>query len=106
MVLLGGVVTGALLMLAAVRLDWMVWLALHPESLGVGVAVAARMLGAGTKRLPHFRHLATHRTLDTAREVLYREVIAATDTLTAVQAELDLAYERVTRLRDKIPPEG
>lgn len=103
---LGAFVSGALLAIAAVRLDWLVWLTLHPEAFGAGIAAVANVLGRGVKRLPHFKHPTTGRAVDTAREVLYREVIAATDTLTVIQGELDSAYERVVKLRDKLPPEG
>ncbi len=94
--------TGALLVIAAVRLDVMVWLALHPEALSLGTTTLAAVVGKAVRSLPHFHRDNLPRQLDTARERLYRKVIEATDTLTALQSELDLAYERTVKLRDDI----
>lgn len=99
----GAVASLILVGVSAYRVEYLVWLTLHPEALGGGLAAVAGAIGKGVSMLPHFRNGPTPREIDTARERLYAQVIEATDTLTAVQGELDLLYSHVVQLRDSIP---
>jgi hypothetical protein len=99
----GGVVSLALVLLRAYSLDTFVWLLTHPEAFAGALAVAARAVGKGVSKLPHFRNGTPERELDAARLALYSQVLRASDTLTAVQAELDSLYARVMKLRSSLP---
>lgn len=103
MLVLGGVISLAFVGVAAWRIETLVWLTLHPEVIGVLVAGVSGIVGATVRQLPHFRNGPTPRELDTARERLFGEVLAATDTLTVIQGELDYMYARVVKLRDSLP---
>ena len=97
MLILGAVASLALMALGALQFE------LSSEAVAVGVAALSRVVGVAVAALPHFKNGTAPRDLETARELLYGKVIQATDTLTVIQAELDLAYARVVKLRDLLP---
>ena len=97
MLILGAVASGVMAALGAWHIE------VSTEALAIGVAGLSRVVGVVVASLPHFKNGTAPRELDTAREILYGQVIQATDTLTVIQAELDLAYARVVKLRDLLP---
>ena len=97
-------ILGATASLILAVLGWLK-VTVHPEAVAIGAAAVSRVIGVIVAALPHFKNGTAPRELDTAREVLYGKVLQATDTLTVIQAELDLAYSRVVKLRDLLPKE-